>query len=114
MIELGQLEARHEDFTRRNTRIIAASLEGRDEAAMSDTQFPHITFLADKEGNLAQAAEVVAPQHAPDGSATNAPTTILIDHEGVVRWLYRPDRYIHRLSPDELLADIDAHLSGSP
>jgi peroxiredoxin len=113
MIELGQLEARQEDFATRNTRIIAASLEGRDEAAKSDAQFPHITFLADKEANLARAAAVVAPQHAPDGSATNAPTTILIDRDGVVRWLYRPDRYIHRLSPNELLADIDAHLSGT-
>ena len=110
MIELGQLEARHQDFEDRNTRIIAVSLEDRAEAAKSDGQFPHLKFLADKEGNLSRAAELIAPQHAPDGSETNAPTTILLDRDGVVRWLYRPDRYIHRLTPDELLVGIDSHL----
>jgi alkyl hydroperoxide reductase subunit AhpC len=110
LAELGQLEARHQDFEKRNTRIIGVSLEDRAEAAQSDAQFQHIMFLADKEGNLARAAELIGPQHAPDGGETNAPTTIVLDHDGVVRWVYRPDRYIHRLTPDELLAGIDAHL----
>ena len=32
MIELGELERRHEDFARRNARVIVVSMEGLDDA----------------------------------------------------------------------------------
>ena len=35
-------------------------------------------------------------------------TNYLLDEQGVIRWIYRPDTYRMRASVDELLAAIDA------
>jgi len=35
-------------------------------------------------------------------------TTFLLDEQGVIRWVYRPDTYRMRASVDELIAAIDA------
>lgn len=35
-------------------------------------------------------------------------TNYLVDEQGVVRWMYRPDTYRMRASIDELIAAIDA------
>jgi alkyl hydroperoxide reductase subunit AhpC len=114
MIELGQLERRHEDFARRNTRVIVVSVEGLDDARKTQDDFPHLLVLADQERRLSEAAELIHPHSAPDGSDTDAPTTILVDRQGTVRWLYRSPGVIARLSPDEVLEAIDAHVPGIP
>jgi hypothetical protein len=44
------------------------------------------------------------------GQDPAAPTTILVDGQGTVRWLFRPDRFLERLSPAQLLAAIDEHM----
>ena len=35
-------------------------------------------------------------------------TTFLLDEQGVIRWVYRPDTYRMRASVDEIVAAIDA------
>jgi hypothetical protein len=40
----------------------------------------------------------------------DVPTTILVDKQGTVRWLYRSPSVIARLSPDEVLQAIDQTL----
>lgn len=74
-------------------------------------QFAHLTILCDEKRELARAAAVIGPHYSPvDGSETTAPTTILIDKTGQVRWLFRPDRYLERLSVEELLTQVDRQL----
>jgi alkyl hydroperoxide reductase subunit AhpC len=107
MIELGQLERRHEDFARRNARIVVASLEGPHDAQRTQADFPHLTVLSDADRRLASTVEVIDAQSSPTGGDTSAPTTVLIDGAGAVRWLYRPPAAIARLSPDEALRAID-------
>jgi peroxiredoxin len=114
MIELGQLERRHEDFTRRNTRVIAVSVEGPDDARKTQADFPHLLVLADQGRGLSEAAELIHPRAAPDGSDADAPTTILVDRHGTVRWLYRSSEVIARLSPDDVLGAIDTHIPAKP
>ena len=114
MIELVELERRHEDFTRRNARVIVASMEGLDDAKRTQTDFPHLLVLADSGRALSEAAGLVHARAAPDGSDADAPTTILIEGAGTVRWLYRSPQVIARLSPDEVLQAIDHHLSTVP
>jgi peroxiredoxin len=108
--ELGQLERRHEDFGRRNTRVIAISMEGTDEAQQTQADFPHLLVLADQGRGLSEAAEVVHARAGPDQSDAATPTTILIDRHGTVRWLSRPRAVTVRLSPDEVFQAIDLHL----
>jgi len=114
MVELGQLETRHEDFAKRNTRIVAVSLDNVEDSAKTQKKFPHLIIVSDAKEELARAAEVIAPQHSPTGGDTAAPTTVLIDRSGEVRSVYRPERFINRLTPDEVLKAVDAQLrSGS-
>ena len=110
MIELGQLERRHEDFVHHNTRVIVVSIEGLDDAAKTQTDFPHLVVLADEARGLSEAAALIHPHAKPDGGDADAPTTILVDRHGMVRWLYRSPQVIARLSPDEVLQAIGSHM----
>jgi peroxiredoxin len=110
MHELGQLEKRHEDFERRHARVIVISVEGPDEAVQTQADFPHLFVLADKNHSLSDAVDLIHPHAAPDGSDVDAPTTILVDRHGTVRWLYRSPQVFVRLSPDEVLDALDRHM----
>jgi peroxiredoxin len=110
MTELGQLEQHHDEFDNRGVRVVAVSLDDVDDTAETQKRFPHLTVLSDKEESLVKAAVVIGPHHGPHGETTVSPTTVLVDSQGRVRWVFRPDRYINRLSPQELLAAIDANL----
>jgi alkyl hydroperoxide reductase subunit AhpC len=107
MTELVQLERRHDDFARRKTRVLVTSLEGLGEAKQTQADFPHLVVLADETRSLSEAAGVIHPHAGPDGGDADAPTTILVDRQGIVRFLYRSPSVIERLSPDEVLREVD-------
>ena len=102
MIELGQLERRHEDFARRNTQVIASSIEGTEDAKKTQADLRHLNVLADQGMGLTNATKVLHPHAGPGGSDVDLPITILVDRQGVVRWLFQPSMATERLSPDEL------------
>jgi alkyl hydroperoxide reductase subunit AhpC len=110
MVELGQLERRHEDFAKRNARVIVISMEGMDDAKKTQADFPHLLVLADEGRGLSNAAALVHTHAKPDGGDADMPTTILVDRKGVVRWVYRSPEVIARLSPDELLQAISQNM----
>jgi peroxiredoxin len=110
MVELGQLEKHADEFAARNVRIVAASLDDVADTARTQEKFPHLIVVSDHDKSLAKAAAVIGEHHGPSGETTVSPTTVLIDRDGQVRWVFRPDRYITRLTPPELLAAIDQHL----
>jgi peroxiredoxin len=112
MVELAQLEEHHEEFASRHVKLVAASPDSAEETASLQQRFPHVTLVSDAEHHLAQAAQVLGPHHGPDGKPTNAPTTVFLDQEGKVRWVFRPDRYITRLSALEALLKVDDSLAG--
>lgn len=103
MIELGQLERHYAAFAKQNARIVVASLEGRDDARQTQSDFPHLLVLADQDRKLATAAGVIHERSNPTGGDTSAPTTIIMDEGGVVRWIYRSPTALVRLSSDEVL-----------
>jgi alkyl hydroperoxide reductase subunit AhpC len=110
MIELGQLERRYADFDRRNTQVVVASVEGLDAARQTQEDFPHLVVVSDERRELTNVADVIHPHSAPDGGDTSAPAVVLVDRQGTVRWTSRPERFLDRLSPDELLAAIEQHM----
>jgi peroxiredoxin len=110
-MELGELEAHQEEFARRNACVVVASVEGRDAGEATKADFPHLTVVSDPDRRLASAVEVIHPHAAPDGSDTTVPTTVLIDRQGMVRWVYRPERVTSRLSAGDLLAAMDKHFA---
>jgi hypothetical protein len=82
-------------------------LDGLDDSKKTQADFPHLTVLADQKRGLSEAAGVIHSHVAPDGGDADAPTTILVDRSGTVRWLYRSPSVIARLSPDEVLQEVD-------
>ena len=114
MIELGQLERRQDEFARRNTRVIAVSLDGPDDSRQTQARFPHLLVLSDQGRGLTNAVEVLHPHEAPDGGDADVPTTILVDGHGKVRWLYRSPEVLARLSPDDVLQAINQHMAATP
>lgn len=109
MIELGELEKHHADFSQRNTRVVAASLDGPEQAKQTQAAHPHLVIVSDPQRKLAHAADLIHVHSAPDGGDSAAPTTVLLDRQGQVRWLFRPSNVIARLSPADVLAAVDKH-----
>ncbi len=107
MVELGELEKRHQDFAARNIRIVVVSNDDQETAQATKADFPNLVVVSDADQNLAKAIQVLDPGAGPGGSDSNAPTTFLLDGAGSVRWFYRPHRFLVRLSPDEVLIAID-------
>src|SRR4051812_39257774 len=103
MIELGELERHRQEFEKRNVRLVVVSVEGTADAAANQADFPHLVVVSDADKQLANAVRVLHERSAPDGTDTTAPTTILIDGSGTIRWTFRPDRVATRLSPAQLL-----------
>ena len=108
MVELGQLEAAHQEFEKRGARVIVSSLENQEMAKDTQDDFDHLVVVADAERGLANALDVVHRQSAGD---TAAPTTLIVDGHGTVRWLFRPDRFLRRLSPAEVLTALDEQIA---
>ncbi|SRR5579875_2749524 len=110
MIELGQLEAHWQEFEKRNVHVVVVSVEDLEAAKATQADFPHLIVVSDAERSLSGALDVIHPRSAPDGGDTSAPTTILIDGDGTVRWTFRPDRVFNRLSPEQVLAALDKEM----
>ena len=107
MVELGELEGHHQQFAARHVRVVAISNDNQETARATQTNFPHLVVVSDAEQNMANAMQVIHAGAGPKGEDTNAPTTFLVDSSGRVRWLFRPERFIVRLSADDLLKAID-------
>ena len=62
MTELVQLERRHDEFPKRNARVIAVSVEGLDDARKTQADFPHLTVVSDEARGLGGALATLAQQ----------------------------------------------------
>jgi len=111
MIELGQLEAHHDEFAKRHTRVVAVSVDGLDDSKKTQQNFPQLTVVADHDHKLIDAVAVLHPGAGEHGEDAAAPTTILVDKHGVVRAFFRPTNVGSRLSASEVLAMVDKKLA---
>jgi alkyl hydroperoxide reductase subunit AhpC len=107
MTELGELERNYEQFARRDLRVVVVSNDNQKIAQETQADFPHLVVVSDRLREMAGALQVLHPGVGPGGNDTNAPTTFLVDGNGQVRWFFRPQRILTRLSPAELLSAID-------
>ena len=108
MIELGQLEAHHEEFAKRRTRVVAVSVDNLEDSNETSQKYPNLVVVADTDHKLVDAVQV---QYGSEGGKeVAAPTTILVDKHGVVRALFRPTNVGGRMSAGEVLAMVDKDL----
>src|SRR5689334_22513931 len=110
MKELGQLQARHEEFAKRKTRVVAVSLDNVEDSADTQKKFPDLLIVSDADEHLAKAAQLIAPQKSKDDGDTLSPTTVLLDRDGVVLWVSRKDNFLERPPPTDVLKAVDDHL----
>lgn len=110
MVELGELEGHERQFADKHVRVVVVSNDDLETARITQADFPHLDVVSDADQNIAKSMEVIHKGAGRDGSDTNAPTTFLVDGQGQVKWFFRPDRFIERLSADELLRSIDGVL----
>lgn len=110
MKELGELESQIGEFEKRGVRIVAVSVDDREQTEQTQRQFPHLVVLGDPERKMTAAFHAIHEKAGLDRSDIAAPTTLLLDSNGTVRWTFRPDRVIARQSPADLLAAVDNHL----
>jgi peroxiredoxin len=111
MIELGQLEAHHEEFAKRHTRVVAVSVDDLEDSMKTKQVVPHLVVVADTDHKLVDAVQVLHAKAGERGEDVAAPTTIFVDKHGVVRALFRPTNVASRLSASEVLAMVDAELA---
>jgi peroxiredoxin len=69
------------------------------------------TFLSDPAGELLDELGI-RHREGRDGTDIAYPTAVLVDADGLVRWIYQSDTYRQRARPEEVLAAIAA-LDGS-
>ncbi|MBI2824366.1 MAG: redoxin domain-containing protein [Planctomycetia bacterium] len=111
MTHLRELEAHHEEFARVRANVVVVSIEDVDTAAATQRDFPHLTVVSDERRELADAVDVINKQSAPDGGDSAAPTILLVDSGGTVRWLHRPTRFIERPTASRLASAIERQLN---
>ncbi len=66
------------------------------------------TFLADTESALLDALGIRHHSGGADGKDIAFPTAVLVDGEGIVRWIYQSDTYRERARPEQILAAMAA------
>ena len=120
MTELGELRKRYREITDRGVEIVAVSVDppAITEKLRKKLDLP-IRFLCDVDGTLMDPLHIrhdggMPPAMVAGEVAKINPskdlflaTNFLLDEQGVIRWIYRPDTYRMRASIDELIAAID-------
>ena len=110
MMELGQLQEHHAEFANKNARIIAVSMDTPEDASKTQEQFRDLVILSDPNSSLIESIKAVHPHAGPGGIDATAPTTIILDKDGKIRWIDREDRFIARPSPQEVLSALEKNI----
>jgi peroxiredoxin len=66
------------------------------------------TFLADQEGKLLDSLGIRHQGGRNDGKDIAYPTAMLVDGDGVVRWIFQSGSYRERARAEEIFAAIAA------
>lgn len=106
-VELGELESRHAEFAKRQVKVVVISNDDRVAAGLNQQDYPHLTVVADTDQAMAKALHMIHPRASNTGGDTNAPTMVLVDGNGVVRWYARSPSIMNRQRPDDVLRAID-------
>jgi peroxiredoxin len=114
--ELGELRKRYGEIAGRGVELVAVSVDPPEVSERLRRRLGlEIRFLSDPDGTLMEPLHIRhrggrpgPPADVAAGADIFLPTTFLLDGDGVIRWIYRPDTYRVRASPSELVAAIDA------
>lgn len=109
MVELGEFTKHYKNFQTAGVEILAISTDEMDEARWTQekvgTPFP---VLSDAKRQVMEryGTRSLSSYPSPDGGPYNHATLILVDKNGVIRWIYRNTDYRVRASVADDLAHI--------
>ena len=112
MLELRGLQLKRDEFTRRNTDIVAIVVDPVEQNAqvVRDLGLGY-RILSDPQLSVIDAYGL---RHSPPGEPPIAhPASFLIDSQGIIRWRNVTDNYRLRPQPETILAAVD-HLGSAP
>jgi peroxiredoxin len=96
MMELGEFTKQYKKFQAANTEILAISTDPVNEARWTKekigTPFPVLSD-AKRVALERYGTRTVSSYQSPDGGPYNHATLILVDKNGVIRWIYRNEDY---------------------
>jgi peroxiredoxin len=109
MMELGEFTKHYKELQNAGVEILAISTDGMDEARWTKekvgTPFP---VLSDAKRQVLESygTRSLSSYPSPDGGPYNHATLILVDKNGIIRWIYRNSDYRVRASVADDLAHI--------
>lgn len=74
---------------------------------LQDRLNTRFTFLADQEGVLLDKLGIRHRSGRNDGADIAYPTAVLVDADGVVRWIFQSDTYRERARAEQIFAAIE-------
>ncbi len=120
MTELGELRKHWQGILDRRVDVVAVSVEPPAVSeALRRKIGVGIRFVSDERGTLMDAVHIrdrdalpppLITGRQPDGDSRDLfmSTSFLLDEQGTIRWIYRPDTYRVRAPAREVLRAIDA------
>jgi peroxiredoxin len=118
--ELVELRRHYQEILGRHVDVIAVSVDPPDVSArLRERLGLGIRFLSDERGILIDALQIRdrnamppppfgRPVREGDSRDLFMATTFLLDEQGVIRWVYRPETYRVRAPARDVLRAIDA------
>ncbi|MBI2194277.1 MAG: redoxin domain-containing protein [Planctomycetes bacterium] len=110
MVELDQLQKYYSEIVSRGVEVCAISVDPPEvNSALRKRLDLPCRFLSDPAGVLADRLGVMTPGYnlARDGGGVLYPAHFLVDLDGRVRWVYRPESWRTRARPQGVLRAID-------
>lgn len=104
-MELEQLQKYYDTIRSYGVQVYAVSIATPEiNRTLRERVGAGYIFLSDPEGLVLDRLNIDHHTPNPSGMDIPIPTQILVDREGIVRWIYQPSNYRIRARPETVLA----------
>ena len=107
-MELEQLQNYYGTIRTYGGEIYAVSIDSPEvNRALRERVGADYIFLSDPDATVLDQLNIRHHTPNPSGKDIAIPTQILVDKNGIVRWIYRPSNYRIRARPETVLAVLE-------
>lgn len=104
-MELGQLQKYYDTVRSYGVEIYAVSIAPPEiNRSLRQRVGADYIFLSDPDGSVLDQLNIDHHTPNPTGKDIPIPTQILVDKEGIIRWIYQPSNYRIRAKPEAVIA----------
>jgi len=112
-VELAQLQKRAEKFEEIGVEVLPVSADQPEDSERVRRKLSsRFRYLCDRDTHVTEKLGLLHVKgHPSDKRDIATPAMILVDQEGIVRWLFKPRNYRVRANLDGVLETAQAALS---